>query len=178
VHTMNTARALTRRRARLPVLGIASIVLCSAVAVAAQAPPSPPNQLSVSGGLRVIEADTLEVWVEGARLAVGVIGIKAPPGNTPCGREAIAVAARMVADSVLLDTDPRLPLFDKRFRRLYRVTTADGRSLATELVYAGLATAEPSDAAALDYSDIVAAQTDARSVQRGCVWSGDSNRTR
>jgi endonuclease YncB( thermonuclease family) len=162
------------RQAQFRALGIMSIALWSAGAVAAQAPPSTPNQLSVSGRVRVIEADTLEVSVDGNRLAVGVVGIKAPPANTACGREAIGATTKMVADGILLDADPRLPSFDSRARRRYRVTTSNGRSVAVELALAGLATADRSDANALDYSAIVAAQEEAKSVRRGCLWSGDT----
>ena len=146
------------------------LVLCAAGSLAAQAPapPDPPSQFTVSR-VRVIEADTLEVWVNGIRLAVGVVGIKAPPGNTSCGKQAIAVVSDLLAGATFFDTDSGAPGLDKRFRRRYRVTTPNGQSLATELAREGLADPEQADAKARDFPDIVAAATGARNEQRGCL---------
>ena len=158
------------------VLGIVTVALLCAISPAAQqalAPPTPPSQLTVSR-VRVIEADTFEVWVDGTRLAIGVVGIKAPPGNTACGKTAIAAVRQLVAGTLFLDADPRVPGLDRRTRRLYRVTTSNGQSLAVELAREGLARPEPADSNALDYSDIVAAQTDARGAQRGCLSASDA----
>ena len=151
------------------------LVLCAAGSLAAQAPapPDPPSQFTVSR-VRVIEADTLEVWVDGIRLAVGVVGIKAPPGNTSCGKQAIAVVRDLLAGAAFFDTDSGAPGLDKRYRRRYRVTTPNGQSLATELVRGGLASPEQADAKARDYSDIIAAEIDARGAQRGCVGASQA----
>jgi endonuclease YncB( thermonuclease family) len=148
------------------------LVLCAAGSLAAQqAPPDPPSQFTASR-VRVIEADTLEVWVDGIRLAVGVAGINAPSGNTPCGKQAIAAVREMLAGTAWFDVDAGTPRLDKRYRRLYRVTTANGQSLATELAREGLAMPEQADARARDYPDIVAARTDAQGAQRGCLRTG------
>jgi endonuclease YncB( thermonuclease family) len=120
----------------------------------------------------VIEADTFEVWANGSRIGVGVIGIKAPPGNTQCGREAIAVVQQLMANGTIwLDEEDALPSFDRRYRRMYRVTTANGLPLAVQLALAGVAEAEPADDASQDYPAIAAAEADARSVGRGCRWA-------
>jgi endonuclease YncB( thermonuclease family) len=153
------------------VLALVVTVLCVG-ATSAQAPSRGSGSVTVAGPLRVIEGDTLEVTIDGARIAVGVIGIKAPPGNTACGREAIAVAQQLVADGVWLDEDLGVPSFDSRSRRLYRVSTSTGRSLAVELATAGLAASDSAAGAATDYADILAAETQARSTNMGCLAAG------
>ena len=101
-----------------------------------------------------------------------MIGIKAPAGNTACGREAITVASQLLADGIFLDEDLNLPSIEERRKlRKYRVTTADGRSLAQELAREGFSGVEPEDEAAREFSDIQAAENDARGAQRGCVWA-------
>ena len=157
------------------VLGIVTFAMLCSVSLAAQRippPPDPPDQFTVSR-IRVIEADTLEVYVDGQRLGIGVVGIKAPPGNTPCGKQAIAAVYQLLEGTTFFDVDIKGPKLDKRYRRLYRVTTSGGQSLAAELARAGLATPEQADEAnQADITDIVAASNDARGAQRGCVGAG------
>jgi endonuclease YncB( thermonuclease family) len=128
----------------------------------------------VNGPIRVIEADTLEVWIDGTRVGVGVIGITAPPGNTACGKEAIRTAADLTSGGILLEEALGLPAFDRRSRRMYRVITSNGRELGIELALAGLAAADPSAKAAQEFSSIHAAEQDARIGGRGCLWSEKS----
>jgi endonuclease YncB( thermonuclease family) len=155
-------------------LGVVTLTLLAASSLAAQqAPLDPPSQFTASR-VRVIEGDTLEVWIDGIRLAVGVVGIKAPPGNTPCGKQAIAAVTALLAGSTWFDIDIKTSKLDKRYRRLYRVTTSNGQSLAIELAREGLASPQQADANARDYPDIVAARTDAQSAQRGCLWAADA----
>jgi endonuclease YncB( thermonuclease family) len=54
------------------------------------------------------------------------------------------------------------------------VTTLAGRPVAAELAAAGLAIADSSNADAADFSEILAAQSNAQNAGRGCVWSDDS----
>ena len=151
--------------------GIVSIALWSAVSVTAQAPERGHGSLTVRGPVRVIEGDTLELNVDGRRFGVKIIGIKAPEGNTACGRESIAATAQLVAEGIFLDEDLALPSFDARLLRLYQVRTSAGVPLAAELARAGLARAEPSHKGARDLPDVAAAEADARAARRGCVWS-------
>ena len=140
----------------------------SAVSVAAQAPPDPPRQFTVSQ-VRVIEADTLEVSVRGARVGVRIPGIRVPRGNTECGRRASALVQEILSSGAWLGEETRLPLLDKGWLRRYRVTTADGRSVAAELARAGLAVANSREADAVDFPEIAANEADAQNTARGCV---------
>jgi endonuclease YncB( thermonuclease family) len=164
---------MTSVRMRVCVIGVLLAVIIVGERASAQAPARGSGQRQVPGPIRVIEADTLEVWVDGSRVGVKVIGIKAPPGNTACGREAIKVVSQLLADGIWLDEDLNLPsIEDRRKLRKYRVTTADGRSLAQELAREGFSNVEPEDDAAREFVDIQASENDAKGAQRGCVWSG------
>lgn len=132
--------------------------------------------MPVTGPVRVIEADTLEIQVDGRRLGVAVAGIVAPPGNTACGRAAIAATYALVADGVELQEDLGLPTLNKRLLRVYRVSLSAGRSLAEELVRGGYAWPDPDAGAALERLSILGAATEARVQRRGCVWRVDSRR--
>ena len=159
---------------RICAIGLLIGVSAATAAVSAQAPGRGSGPLALPGPTRVVEADTFEVWANGTRFAVAVAGITAPAGNTSCGREAIERASELVAGPIWLDEDAGLPSFDARHRRIYRVTTSSGLSLAVELALAGMVQAKPSHQSAADYPAIVAGQTEAESAHRGCLWSGDS----
>ena len=73
---------------RMPSAVVVALVLSVGPSVSAQAPSRGAGPLNVSGPVRVIDGDTLEVYIDGRQTAIGVIGIKAPRGNTACGRKA------------------------------------------------------------------------------------------
>jgi endonuclease YncB( thermonuclease family) len=121
----------------------------------------------VSAPVRVIEGDTLDVNVEGERTGVGLIGISAPPGNTACGREAIAQLRLLAHDGIDLVEDASI-VFDERGRRMYYAFTPDGRSIALELVQAGVVRA---DGTGREAQQLAEAGAEARAAQRGCLWT-------
>lgn len=162
-----------RTRAHVCVLAVFVAAACVGGQASAQAPDRGTGSHTVPRA-RVIEADTLEVWIGGTRIGVGVIGIKAPQGNTACGREAIRVAQEMVNGGIWLDEDLAVPSIDDRKRRLYRVSISTGRPLAVELAQAGLSAADASAASASDSADITAAEMQARNEGRGCLWARES----
>lgn len=165
---------MMKHRARLYVLGLTTAIASAAGSASAQAPARGSGPIALPGPTRVIEADTLEVWASGSRFAVAVAGIRAPAGNTACGREAVSTATQLVAGPIWLDEDAGLPSFDARDRRIYRVTISSGLPLAVELALAGVVEAKQNHQSASDYPSIVAAQEEARSSHRGCLWSSDS----
>jgi endonuclease YncB( thermonuclease family) len=162
------------RRAQFRVLGIVLTTLAAVGIPSAQAPDRGPATVTINGPVRVIEADTLEVSIRGTRVGVRIAGIRVPRGNTPCGREASAVVRQLLSSGAWLDEEPRLAPVARGWLRLYRVTTPTGRSVAAELAHAGLAAAEPSEADAANYPEILAGEADARNGRRGCVGSGGS----
>jgi len=181
MHSMNPApanqviaRIMKTKRAQFRVLGVVLTTLAFVGIPSAQAPPRGSGTVTITGPVRVIEADTLEVYIRGAQVGVRIPGIKVPRGNTPCGRAASAFVRELLSSGAFLDEELRLPVLDNRFLRLYRVTTPTGRPVAAELARAGLAAADPGTGDAVDFPDIAASQADAQNARRGCVWSGDS----
>jgi endonuclease YncB( thermonuclease family) len=126
----------------------------------------------VRGSIRIIEADTVEIRIEGRQVGVGFIGIEAPMGNTACGRQAIERLASLLEAGLRLDEDQDIGLaFDERGRRMYHaVSMSDGASLATELVRSGLAR---SSGRGHDRAQLEALEDEARSARRGCLWGAE-----
>ena len=144
----------------------------------AQAPPQGSGSVIPTGPIRVIDGDTLDVIINGRRVAVGLIGLKAPEGNTPCGKEAIQAMGVLVHAGIRFDEDTRFT-FDKKTRRMYYARSRkDGHSLIVDMVSAGYAEAEsvadliPEFAGAEDGVE-KGAQRDAQNGKRGCLWGGD-----
>jgi endonuclease YncB( thermonuclease family) len=135
----------------------------------AQAPPRGSGPRTVTTPVRVIEADTLEVFIDGKRVGVAIAGIAGPPGNTPCGRQAAAAVQALVAEGLELEEDLGLPAFDRRLLRVYRVFDRRGLSIAEELARRGFAIPDERAAAALDRPAIVAAAAEASGRAAGCV---------
>src|SRR5687768_5521111 len=69
------------------------------------APPHGMGPFAVSD-VRVIDGDSLDVSIGGGRVAVRILGVDAPEGNTPCGRAATAQLERLVARGLTLSDDP------------------------------------------------------------------------
>jgi endonuclease YncB( thermonuclease family) len=135
-----------------------------ATAALAQTAALPSAQLQ--GHIRAIQGDTLDGYNARGRAGIGIVGIKAPSGNTVCGREATAFAQELISEGVELWEEPGLVL-DRRNRRMYHVILPDGRSLAEVLVAAGLARA---DGQATNRDRLVELETAARKARRGCLW--------
>jgi glucose/arabinose dehydrogenase len=117
--------------------------------------------------VRAIDGDTLEVRIDDDPVGVGLIGIDASEGNTPCGQRAWDMLQALVAGGVRL-VEQRGLAFDRRYRRLYHVRTLDGKLVATRLVRAGLARATGQGK---HRRLLAAAQAEARKAKRGCLWS-------
>jgi endonuclease YncB( thermonuclease family) len=145
-------------------------MLAAAAGTIAQAPPPGSGTVRITGPVRVIEGDTLEVNIEGRRVGVGVIGIVAPAGNTGCGRQAIQFAYSLLDAGVELEEDPGVPAFDRAKRRMYRVRLLPSRTpLALALASAGFANADPNAQEAIDRAEVEAAVAEARANARGCI---------
>jgi endonuclease YncB( thermonuclease family) len=124
-----------------------------------------PHQ--VDGYVRAIQGDTLDARKALKRVGIGIVGVKAPSGNTACGREATAFVQRLVSDGVRLVEEPGL-VYDERKRRMYHVETPDGTSIAEALVSAGLAQAHGRGS---NRDKLVELEAAARTAGRGCLWS-------
>src|SRR5262249_27363783 len=132
------------------------------------APDPKSGPFQPTGFVRVVDGDSLEVVIDGRRVAVGILGGDAAPFGTPCGTAARAETQSMVGRGVVLQDDPSNVL-DARKRRLYQVSAPDGRSVAATLVSAGLARANGLGPEAATLS---ALESQARQAKTGCVWGG------
>lgn len=104
----------------------------------AQAPPPGSGPIDFNGFVRVIDGDTFEVYIQGHRTGVGIIGIETAMGNTPCGVQATDLLWSLVASGrIRLEEDPEETAFDARKRRMYRVVLDDGRSAAVVMAESG-----------------------------------------
>ena len=135
-----------------------------------QAPPRGSGPVDLPGNLRVVEADTFEAHVAGRQIGIGLIGVKAPMGNTPCGQAAIAIVQALLKKGIHLDEDLTLT-FDDRQRRMY-YGLINGSSLALQMVQAGLARA---DGNGKEAGLLRASEAAARSAGAGCLNGGPDN---
>ena len=138
--------------------------------VLAQAPVPGSGSITITGPVRVIEADTFEVTIEGRRVGIGIVGLLAPAGNTSCGRAAIKFVQNIVDQGLELHEDTAVSAFDPGYRRMYRIARRPNRaSVAVALARAGMARADARAQRALEFKEITAAEADARLNRRGCV---------
>jgi glucose/arabinose dehydrogenase/endonuclease YncB( thermonuclease family) len=132
------------------------------------APPPGSGTIKISGYIRFIDGQSFETRINGQQAAIRILGIDVPQVNTNCGKEArdflqsLTIALPGVIE---LEEDAAIT-FDQRKLRAYYPKLL-GRSLSLELVKAGFARANGTgkEAAALQ-----AAQGDASSARRGCLW--------
>src|SRR4029434_123368 len=112
---------------------VALLIGTAANTAAAQAPPPGSGSVHFTGFVRVIDGDTLEVYINGHQTGCGIIGIKAPMGNTTCGLAAASALWELMAESnITLEEDPEIA-FDSRLRRMYYIVLADGSSAAVKM---------------------------------------------
>src|SRR6188474_2317107 len=90
--------------------------------------PPPGRAIDVPAGIRVIDGDTIETWIDGKRVGIGLVGVSTPKANTNCGRAATGMLWGLVRDGLHLEDEPGL-VFDERGRRMYHARTPDGRVL-------------------------------------------------
>ena len=167
------------RLVRLASLGAVAVSLVSSLGSFAAhgappggAPPEGSGPLQLEGYVRVIQGDTLDARSVRGRVAIGIIGVRTPLGNTPCGREATAFVQGLLSDGAWVEEEAGL-VVDARLRRMYHVNTPDGRSVAAELVGAGLAWA---DGQGTTREELAELQTEAREAKRGCLWKSGAIR--
>jgi endonuclease YncB( thermonuclease family) len=138
------ARPMVKR-----VIAAAVMAMAAGLTLAAggQAPARGTGALNITGPVRVIDGDTIEVYVGGGQIGAGLIGIKAPPGNTACGKKAARFLETLInqlpggtgPESTLRFDEDLDITFDARKRRMYYLMLPGGISAAAELVRAGLA---------------------------------------
>jgi endonuclease YncB( thermonuclease family) len=151
-----------------------SIVVITSVAFVASHPPETliSAEQTLSSAMeatvnRVIDGDSLDVHIDGRRVAVGYEDVETPDPGQPCGREARERNLQLVGNRVLLVEGPT-EQFDGLGRRLYRAYAADGGSIAETLVREGLGRAVRSVSGA---DRLIAMEAEAQAAGLGCLWS-------
>ncbi len=152
------------------------MVICSLGTVGALEQVAPPGTapaptngtLKPTGFVRVVDGDSMEMVLKEHRVAVGVVGIDAPPVNTPCGEGARVYLQALVRQGASVEDDPALET-DARKRRMYRVMGSDGQSVAQVLVAAGLVRANGIGA---ESATLAGLEAQARQQGTGCVRGG------
>ncbi len=130
------------------------------------APPPGSGPLEIRGPVRVIDGNTLEVRINGNQVGIGILGVDAPQGNTPCGREARDLLTNILKLGLLRLEEDSSESFDERKRRMYNPSVL-GRSLALEMAKAGVARINGKGRL---LADLLRAEAEARTARRGCVW--------
>jgi glucose/arabinose dehydrogenase/endonuclease YncB( thermonuclease family) len=135
------------------------------------APPVGSGTIEVGGGVRVIDGETLEIRTNGRLVGVGLLGVDAPQGNTPCGKLATAALRQLVKNGLKLVEEPELS-FDARERRMYNVQKPDGSSVADALTRAGVVRVGQHGR---ERGQLRTAAQQATSTGTGCVNGGRSS---
>jgi endonuclease YncB( thermonuclease family) len=105
------------------LVGILGIVALAAFALVEQPQPADAGRIGPGGALavkrgpkevrgfvRVIDGDTLDVNIDGQRVAVGLLGVRAPQANTECGIEATKALQALVKGGLRLEEDNTLAI--------------------------------------------------------------------
>src|SRR5262245_38474593 len=112
-------------------------LLATSSLINAQAPPAGSGSIRFNGFVRVIDGDTLEVYIKGHQIGIGLIGINAPEGNTECGMKATEALWGLFSEfGITFDEDAEI-VFDRRGRRMYYVVLPDGSSVAVKMANTG-----------------------------------------
>jgi endonuclease YncB( thermonuclease family) len=163
---------LTRRRACGPrMLAVLVFVGLAGISGDPSAQPrrslEPPLSGEFEGHVRAVQGDTLDARLDDRRVGIEIIGIKAPRGNTPCGKEATAFLQALVDDGASVEAESGIA--HKKYVGMYHVRTRDGRSIAEEMVAAGFARATGKGKKNRELADL---EAQAKAAGRGCVWEG------
>ncbi len=129
------------------------------------APAAGTGNRTVRGFVRVIDGESIDVYVNGLRSAIRLAGIEAPPLRTACGQLAARGLQLLLAGGVDLEDDP-LEAFDQRRRRAYHFRKL-GNIVALDLLRAGLVRTVGVGRYRTEFR---AAEQHARTFRRGCVW--------
>ncbi len=171
----NRLRALLLRL----LVGIIGVAALATFALVEQPQPADAGHIGPGGALainrgpkeirgfvRVIDGDTLDVNIDGQRVAVGLVGVRAPQGNTECGIEATKQLQALVKGGLRLEEDTTLAI-DGRLRRMYRPVALDGRAIDEELVRNGFA---KTDGKGDKRNKLTNVEASARTAADGCIW--------
>ena len=157
------------------LIGTVTHVLLSLIVVSlatttalGQAPLKGAGSFNISGPVRVIDGSTIETYINGKQVGLGMIGVDVPQGNTPCGKQVTSLLQAVTKLGFHVDEDLGLT-FDSLGRRLYYHVSPAGDSLAAQLVLAGAAKPNGQGKEAATLKQL---QSQAQATGIGCLWGG------
>jgi len=121
--------------------------------------------------LRVLDGNTIITWINGKQVAVRFAGIDVAPYTTPCGAAATGLLWKLTKGGELTLEEDSALAFDSHGLRVYHALAKDGRAISQELVKAGVAKV---NGKAEGRHLFAADEAQARTAQRGCLWSHSS----
>lgn len=133
------------------------------------APAPGTGGFTSDGFVRAIDGHTLELWIGSHQIGVGILGIEVPEGNTFCGAMATDYLQGLSYGGLRFEEDPEIA-FDSAMRRMYYAFTPDGRSVAEEMVSAGMATATGEG---MEAANLLALEDSAKASGTGCFADPD-----
>ncbi|MDQ2784148.1 MAG: PQQ-dependent sugar dehydrogenase [Chloroflexota bacterium] len=135
------------------------------------APPAGSGTVRSSAMLRVLDGNTLITWINGKQVAVRLAGIDVAPYTTPCGAAATSQLWKLTRGGELTLEEDTTLAFDSHGLRIYHALDRNGHAISQELVKAGVAKVNgKAEARHLFAAD----EAQARTAQRGCLWSTSS----
>ena len=140
------------------------------------ASPAGSGTKTTGPSVRALDGATLDTTIDGQQVAVHLVGIDVPQGNTPCGLLATRLLQTLVRGGLLqLEEDRKIAFTDKNSKkgvnlRVYDARLKDGRSLTQELVKAGVASVDDAEGEDIHHHDDD--QMMAQTTHTGCLWGG------
>jgi glucose/arabinose dehydrogenase/endonuclease YncB( thermonuclease family) len=136
------------------------------------APPAGSGPFTITGPVRAIDGDTIEVNIDGSRVGVRLIGVDAPRANTECGKVAASQLQAVVREGLRLEEDTGLVFNEQGLRLYYALERNNANSVAKKMVEAGVAEA---NGMGKETGELRQAEQQARNEKKGCLWSGGSS---
>src|SRR4051794_2609609 len=69
-----------------------------------------PGPKEVKGNGYAVDGDTINAYIEGQQVAIGLIGVRTPMGNTACGLQATITLNKLFRQGLRLEEDPNVAL--------------------------------------------------------------------
>ena len=108
------------------VLAILLFVAVSGMSPASSAAPRvpgpPPATGELEGYVRAVDGNTVDARLDGRRVGIEIIGIRAARANTPCGRAATAYLQSLIDDGVTIEAETGIA--HKKYWGMYHLQTA------------------------------------------------------
>jgi len=157
-----------------PLVNISFLILATSLLIACSASTTTSTTSEILGSdslkeaqvVSIVDGDTIDVLIDGAKYRVRLFGVDTPERGEPCYQEATKRTRELSGDVVRIEAGPRTK--DRYGRLLFYLYTKAGESIDTQLIQEGLGTAWTKDG---QYRDLlVNEESKARRKGAGCLW--------